>query len=197
MTIIGLTGYARVGKDTVAKSLQLRGGFVPVSFTDKLNELLLALDLKVDYTGSDAPDFLSGHYPYYLDNLVAKFGWEWCKDNTTAREHQQYIGTEVCRTIFGDDVWVNAARPVIHGLMSDGKNVVITNVRFQNECDFVHSLGGKVVRVVRDGFAPANDHISDTGIDKLNVDGMFFNNTSIEEIGTKVSALLKELGITV
>ena len=45
--IIGLSGYAQVGKDTVANYLVEKYGFVKVSFADPIREALYKLDPKV------------------------------------------------------------------------------------------------------------------------------------------------------
>jgi 50S ribosomal subunit-associated GTPase HflX len=42
--IIGLSGYAQVGKDTVANILVQHHGYKRVAFADKIRECLFALD---------------------------------------------------------------------------------------------------------------------------------------------------------
>ena len=52
MTLVGLSGYAQVGKDTVGKILVEKYGFERVSFADKLREVLYALDPTVRVAGA-------------------------------------------------------------------------------------------------------------------------------------------------
>jgi dephospho-CoA kinase len=46
--IIGLSGYARSGKDTVAELLCLNYGFRRISFADPMREAILILNPKID-----------------------------------------------------------------------------------------------------------------------------------------------------
>jgi hypothetical protein len=60
------------------------------------------------------------------------------------RDALQLMGTEAGREVFHPDIWVisllNRAR---------GKDVVITDVRFQNEIKYIQENGGIVIRVKR------------------------------------------------
>jgi hypothetical protein len=62
----------------------------------------------------------------------------------TPRLALQLMGTEAGRNVFHKDIWVisllNRAR---------GKDVVVTDVRFKNEIDYIQKNGGIVVRVIR------------------------------------------------
>jgi hypothetical protein len=68
-----------------------------------------------------------------------KFGREF-----TPREALQKMGTEAGREVFHKDIWVisllNRAK---------GKDVVVTDVRFQNEIKYIQDNGGIVIRVKR------------------------------------------------
>ena len=65
--IIGLSGYAQVGKDTVANYLVENYGFVKVSFADPIREALYKLDPKIRI------DELTGAS---LASAVDHMGWE-------------------------------------------------------------------------------------------------------------------------
>lgn len=182
--IIGLTGYAESGKDTVAKSMRLRGGFYRVSFADALKELALRLNPLLDVD--------DGYVE--LEDVVACLDWDRAKrDYPVVRVYLQTLGV-AARDILGDDVWVMAVRAQVIGHLEEGHNVVFTDARFANEHAFIRSLGGKIVRVHRPGVEPVNNHISDTGIDALPVDAMINNDGTINELGKKVTELLKQLG---
>jgi dephospho-CoA kinase len=60
--IIGLTGYARTGKDTVASVLVKDFGFERIAFADPIRELLYELNPKVN--------------GIYLREMVEEHGWE-------------------------------------------------------------------------------------------------------------------------
>lgn len=69
------------------------------------------------------------------------------KDEETRRAMQR-IGTEEGRNKIGPDVWVNYVREWMMVYASRGtKRIVITDVRFKNEFDFIRNLGGTLIRI--------------------------------------------------
>ena len=52
--IIGISGYATAGKDTIGEILVENHGFRRIAFADKLREVLLALNPIVDLDGDTA-----------------------------------------------------------------------------------------------------------------------------------------------
>ena len=62
--IIGLTGFARSGKDSVAKVLVDQYGFTRVAFADKIRELLYEVNPIVNDSN------------FTLQGVVNEFGWE-------------------------------------------------------------------------------------------------------------------------
>jgi hypothetical protein len=151
--IIGLSGYAQVGKDTVANYLVDHYGFVKVSFADPIREALYKLDPKIRV------DELAG---VSLANAVDHMGWEEVKRlSSDARELLQRLGTEVGREMFGKDFWVN------QGLLraKEHSNVVFADTRFPNEADAIKEHSGKVWRITKQGHDPVNRHASETALD--------------------------------
>ena len=167
VTCIGMAGYARSGKDTVAAYLVENEDYVRMSFADPIREALLALD----------PMISVGGYSISLRQAHKNFGWEGLKEQgSDVRQLLQRLGTEVGREMFGEDFWVNAALDKA----PDGSKIVFADVRFPNEADAIKKLGGKVFRVQRDGVGPANDHISERALDDYEFDGVIDNSKSIE-----------------
>lgn len=156
--IIGLTGYAQSGKDTVAKILVDNYGYERIAFADKIREFLY----------ETAPD--------YVKFLVDELGWEKAKQNQAVREMLQNTGVGA-RKVFGEDFWVNQAMREITSL-----NVVIADVRFTNEADLVKANGGQIWRVKRLGIGAVNSHVSETQMDGYPVDQIFVNNGTIEDL---------------
>jgi hypothetical protein len=115
--------------------------------------------------------------------LVGIAGWEDMK--TTApdiRGLMQRMGTEVGREMFGENFWVDAAMK----RAKDGDKIVFADVRFPNEADAIKKLGGKVVRVLRDGILAANSHISETALDDYTFDVLIVNSGSLDELASMV-----------
>lgn len=159
--LIGLTGRAQAGKDTVYGVIAERFGHLLTverrAFADRLYESAArALDvtvselrlwktddrITVDIRDND-PDILGGSYP---------------RVRLSIREFLQRYGTEAHRDVFGRDFWVDALDLTHHGRI-----VVVTDVRFLNEADAILEAGGYVVRV-EGPYVGDDDHVSETPI---------------------------------
>ncbi len=79
--IIGLSGYAQSGKDTVAELLCLNYGFKRIAFADAIREGVVRLNPMLD-DGIRVAD------------LVEDYGWDVAKGNTEVRRLLQVFGTE-------------------------------------------------------------------------------------------------------
>ncbi len=141
--LIGIVGFIGSGKGTVGDMLEARG-FIKDSFAKPLKDAcamifgwdrqLLEGDTKESRAWREEPDAFWSE----------KFGYEF-----TPRKALQLMGTESCRNVFHQDVWIIS---LIHRHLTDialNKNVVITDVRFRNEVEAIHLAGGQVVRVMK------------------------------------------------
>jgi Deoxynucleotide monophosphate kinase len=181
--VIGLTGFAGSGKDTVGKEF-IRRGWKRVSFAEPVYALALAIDPAID-VGLGIHERLS--------EVVDEVGWHEAKwHNPEVRRILQQVGNEA-RNIIRDDVWVAKAKDQIDQYTSEGYNVVLTDVRYPNEATMIRSLdNGLVVRVDRPGVGPVNSHISDKGLSESQIDAVLNNNGLVEEIPGKVDWVLRE-----
>lgn len=176
---IGLSGYARSGKDTVAAHLIENHGYTRVAFADSIREALYRLNPKISM------DLVSGFIG--IRHAVDMFGWDEVKEQVPeARNLLQRLGTEVGRDMFGSDFWVEDAMNRIE----DGSKVVFTDVRFPNEADAIRSLGGRIYRVEREGVGATNGHVSEVALDDYNFDGRIDNNATIEVLYERLENIL-------
>lgn len=184
--IIGLSGYARSGKDTVGTILVEQHGFKRVSFADQLRKTLLKLDpylvVNEECHWASVPRQLSSLQEHH-GTLEAVKGSEYSDE---WRRLQQRMGTEVGRDMFGENVWVDMAMREVYS----GDNTVVTDCRFLNEAVAIRKESGKVWRVTRPGVGPANQHISETGLDFFDFDELIDNDGSLEELALRVKVLL-------
>lgn len=181
--IIGLSGWARSGKDTVADYLVKNHGFTRVSFADPMREALLALDPNIEF----------GMAHIRLSTLVRFSGWDVVKEQyPEARELLQRMGTEVGRDLFGKNFWVNQAIKTA----KQYERVVFSDCRYKNEARAIKQLGGKVWRVSRPGVFAANDHDSEHDLDNYNFDLNLENKTDIETLEKIVDINVKLAWIT-
>lgn len=180
MRLIGLMGYARSGKDTVAGYLA-EYGFARVAFADKLKEVALAVNPVIDWYGHGVRIRLA-------DVVYAK-GWEEAKALSEVRSFLQNLGVALRENI-DKDVWVDAA---FKPLRYDG-SYVITDVRFPNEAKRVKEHSGILVRVSRPGVGPANGHVSETALDDVSADYALSNNGTQDDLKYKARTLLEWAG---
>lgn len=177
--IIGLSGWARSGKDTIADYLEKERGFVKIAFADPMREALYKLD----------PYIQVGEFNRVsLASSVNHFGWETLKDlSEDVRPLMQRLGTEVGRNMFGEDFWVNLTMQIAENC----ENVVISDCRFVNEADAIRRAGGNVWRVVRKDVYAANDHVSERALDAYpNFDAILDNSSTIENLTDYVDELI-------
>lgn len=191
MKLIGINGYARTGKDTVANILVLQAGFTRVAFADKLRESLYVLNPTIEWNYSYGLAY-GAKSVSTVKAAVDKFGWDGVKKTgwgKAVRVLLQRMGTEVGRNILGENIWVDAATR----FFDDNGKYVFTDCRFENEAKLVTELGGQVWRVDRPGVEPANDHISEIGLDNWNFDVRLDNDGTISDLASKVWHLARSL----
>lgn len=175
--LIGLCGYARTGKDEAAAVICKRGGWVRVSFADPIREALFALDPLVPSARGCTTR---------LSSLVRADGWEKAKKRPEVRRLLQLLGTEAGRDVLGRDIWINIAYRKVSEAQRQGKNVIITDVRFSNEAEAVRAWGGEIVRITRKGTGAINSHQSDKGVAALPAEHHLANEGSVLEWRRKV-----------
>lgn len=128
--LIGLTGKAGAGKNTVADIIcELIPGAEQYSLAGPLKDMALAIDPLIWI------EKFSGGYSTSLAEYVRDTSWDFAKQKPSVRRFLQRLGTEGVRGTFGDDAWVD--------LMwkwwgkSPAKVGVVTDVRFPNEAEAV------------------------------------------------------------
>jgi hypothetical protein len=178
ISAIGLSGWARSGKDTVADYLIEKYGFTKASFAQPIREALVRLNPKIS---------LGGFQQASLATAVRAFGWEDLKDaSIDVRPLMQRLGTEVGREMFGENFWVETALDRI----PDGSKVVFSDVRYSNEANAVKELGGKIYRISRDGVGPANEHASETALNDYDFDDRIDNSGTVEELYGQIDKVI-------
>jgi hypothetical protein len=177
--IIGLTGYAQSGKDTVAKILVDNYGYTRVAFADKIRDFLYEMNPMVDNVAGE---------PIFLKERVDRDGWEVAKKNPHVRRALQNAGVSA-RKVFGEEFWID--RSLVSILQNE--NTVITDVRFINEADVVKHQAGQVWRIKRLGVDAVNAHVSESQMDGYPVDQIFTNNGSIEDLELMIKTRMMAL----
>ena len=173
--IIGIAGRARVGKDTLADHIMMKGGhYNKISFADPLKTMLMVgLGLTEEQ--------LYGNDKAIVDHRYGK----------TPREMMQTLGTEWGRKLVTQDIWVNAVERVI----TENKNdyYVIPDIRFESEADMVRNVGGIVIHVKgKTTGSSGKQHQSEQGIYPHSQDLFIDNTGSLPEYIKNINQFINE-----
>jgi hypothetical protein len=179
MKIIGLTGKAGSGKDSVADVLTGTFGFTRESFASDLKQAVLDLD---PYVTADLER---------LSEIVNLVGMDEAKRTyPEVRRLLQVFGTEVIRAR-DEDFWVNSLQGRV--MQSNARHFVITDVRFDNEAAWIRRSHGRVYEILRPGHedaGAANGHASESGLDPSLVDDQILNDGTLEDLQLMVAGLV-------
>ncbi len=169
--IIGIIGLAGSGKTIVAKHLAENYGYTRTRFAEPLKKMLKhgigLTDEEVDGRLKEEPmERFNGMTPRYM---------------------MQTLGTEWGRRWLYGNIWVDAWRDLTTKI--DGP-VAVDDVRFPNEAEAVHELGGVLWRVHRPG-VEIIQHPSELAMQGIKEDHYIMNSTTISALLRSVDALMR------
>lgn len=165
MKLIGLTGKAGSGKDTVANYLKKDHWWQSVAFADPIRAGMRAI-IGLEDKHFQHPD---------KEVVLPEFG-------KSPRQMMQTLGTEWGRECVNQDLWLILADKKIKQFHAQGFNVAVTDVRFENEAEFIRKQGGTIVHVHRDVAGTPHNHPSEAGVDYCEQDIIIFNNASLIDL---------------
>lgn len=217
--LLAVSGKMAAGKDTIAEPVA--AGLWPgseihkVAFADSLraevDEIIDVLRSKIGDGAQQATIVQKMDCSYKQAMMIQGILWKAVNmdHSLTAKDHTpemrkalQYWGTDV-RRAFEDKYWVWKTRKTIDSLLVQGFTVVVTDGRFPNELDLIHSMGGLILRLdvdrdtqrqrllARDGsFDEARlAHVSETAADdykgfdaRVSVDGKDVDRVVAESV---------------
>lgn len=161
--IIGLAGKKGSGKDTLGKYLIEKYGFYRYAFGDPVKEVCRILfDFNNEQLYGELKETIDKRYGFSPRETFQKIGTDF------GREYFQHLFPN-----FGNNLWIN-----IFKRKYSGENLVITDIRFQNEVDVIHELGGKVF-LIENNRVMNDEHISER-LD-IKYDYLIKNNGSLQE----------------
>lgn len=214
--LIGLSGKAGAGKDTVADFLTKSHRFTKVAMADPMKRFCMdVFGFSFDQCwgpseSRNAPD------PRYLRGLVPR-------THLSPRYALQKLGSEWGRDCY-EDVWVDYAigmakvllnapastsyspeRGLRTHLTAKGastitRGVVVPDCRFQNEFKAIKQAGGTLVRIVRPAAGlngTAGAHVSETeqdGVPDAAFDFVIRNTGTLEDLAFMTEAIIHQLG---
>jgi hypothetical protein len=198
--IIGISGKAQAGKDTVCKMIVYTIWYYTFSQRlkpfgiDHYKECITYYDTLLHNIGYQHTFFakaLKSCLSVILNKDLDKFEninfknsrIDWL-NNMTVRELLQKFGTAI-RNEVCDDFWVKVC------LKNCTEDCIISDVRFKSEAEGIREIGGIIIRINRDG-AGAGNHISETALDDYCFDYIIDNNGTEEDLLLKVKEFCKE-----
>ena len=182
MPLIGLLAKKQHGKDTTADYMIEKYKYKKLSLASPLKEGCRFL-----FNFND--EQLYGNRKEEVDPF-----W-----GVTPRTIFQYLGTDIFRKDINkiipgidENFWVNCMKNKYQNFTKENPDgrYVISDVRFQNEVDTVHELGGIVIKIERPDMLSNDSHESETNIDKIkNYDFLLDNGGTMDELYKKIDKL--------
>lgn len=172
--LIGISGKARSGKDTIASHLWATYGFTRIAFADPMKLAAQAIfGLSQDATWNDTVK--EAEIPYW---------------GLSPRRMFQLLGNDALKPVFGNDLWIKRWN-ITYQQMKETDDIVVPDVRFDHEADFIRSLGGTILHLSRPDVQAVASHVSEAGIELKVGDWEVINDGTILDLTAKVDAILQ------
>lgn len=172
--LIGFAGPAGSGKDTAADYLCDAYFMLRLAFADPIYRAVAAmLDTGVDD--------VKAHKDMVLPDL-----------GVSPRALLQVLGTEGGRSL-DPDLWVRFAERDAKAMKDRAlgrAHLVVTDVRFENEADWIRGSGGLLVHISRPGRDPVREHVSERGILFADGDGLVDNDRDLAHLYRQLDRLV-------
>jgi hypothetical protein len=137
--LIGISGFARSGKDTAFER----------------SKLMLAKEGKEAVRFAFADALKSEVDKLLLEHAGISAFTENKKDKELIRPLLVTYGTEIRRKL-DPNCWIKKIQQDVVDQLNLGKYVFVTDVRFQNEAEWIRLNGGFLLNISRSGASPAN-----------------------------------------
>ncbi len=167
MMIIGLIGKSQVGKTTASD--------YAIQEFDKLTKLSFATPLK---------DMLvrAGICSYH--EVFEEKTW-------FSRSLLQLIGTNLIREQIDPNFWINKIKERITHLSFAENTVIIDDIRFKNEAEFIRNSNGVLLRITRPSVNSVDKHRSETELDEIIPNTTIVNNGTLIEYKKNVLSVVR------
>lgn len=163
---IAIGHKARVGKDTFADYIDQKYGCRRLNFAEGVYEVCTAIQKILNIEVKKDPELL------------------------------QFEGMGL-RKIYGDLVWINRVRPIIEQIDKESPevNIIITDMRLENEFDFLKENGFTTININRKNRIIDRDpnHISEIALDNAVYDFKIDNDGTIDDFYISIDSIIKQI----
>lgn len=171
-TLIGIHGKMGAGKDTLATVIH---ALCPRQYRSNSFARPLKEGVKVMF-GWDT-NMLEDRK---LKEAVDEF-WGF-----SPRTAMQLLGTEYGRRMLCDDIWIKAAEHYYAQCLESGIGVIMTDVRFENEAEWIRSKENSILIHVIDPSTPYVDpetlHLSERGVAFVSTKDLYIENDKLKGV---------------
>jgi hypothetical protein len=171
LKVVGVTGKAGSGKDTVADYLVQEYGFTKVSFASILKNMLKVAGLPEPTNREDK------------EKLIEGFDFSW-------RDAAQKLGTEWGRSL-DENIWVKLTT----ASLGEAK-YVFSDVRFDNEASEIRKQGGAIIHLQDRGvdMGKLMEHASERGVARRSTDYEISNSKDKKALYSTIDIMLSHYG---
>lgn len=195
--VIGITGPKRSGKDTSAMYLKSMFEYEPMAFADPMKDILcltlgISRETLDDFKNNPSTNKIFGQE---WDEYSLEYNYEFYTD---MRQVLQRFGTEAMKKHFGTDVW--AQKLVQDALTWDMENIVVSDLRFLNEYEYLKEYSDKltIIRIHKDSKEALEDaHSSEQEYKQIPSDYEISNNGTLQALYNKLNKIMTEIMIEI
>lgn len=175
--LIGISGLARHGKNTVGDYISAKYGHTQLAFAGPLKHYIYVLN-----------PFVCVAEGLRVQDVVDLYGEEEAKLKfEELRRLYVIMGTDVGRDI-DENLWLN----IFKRNAAQHEKVVVTDVRFPNEALAIREMDGIVLNIYRPGTEKINNHVSEDGLPSELFDFQIENSGSIGYLQAEVDRILNQ-----
>lgn len=183
MKLIGLTGKAGAGKDTLASLILEHTTGTTRAFADPLRRAAKEIFGLTDEQMTDR---------VLKEQVVPYWGM-------SPRRILQLLGTESVRGVFGGETWVKNADLRLEALMRSESLeelpvavCIWADCRFAEEAQWIRDNGGIVIQILRPDVAAVEAHSSERNLPLQLVNNQVVNSGTLEDLNDLVQMLLPD-----
>lgn len=190
--IIGLYAPAPgSGKSSVAGYLNLEANYTILPFADSVKAMVASLLLNFGYDEEEATQWVYMRKGDVLPEL-----------GVTIRHLQQTLGTDWGRNLIHEDIWLRSWASRYNDLIVEDPTtlVVVDDIRFPNEADFLRAINpeAQIVQVVRPSVTPPESvmsHASEGALRDYVFDYTINNDGDLSDLFNAVTRYLKGVSL--